>query len=297
MTSAGIPTGPDAAPDLLARFSDIADDYDAVLCDIWGVVHNGVRATPEACDALVRLRQRGGHVMLITNAPRPGGSVRSLLDALGVPEAAYDGIMSSGDLTRTLLMERPGQRVFHLGPDRDRPIFEGLDIRLVAPEAAEVLVNSGLIDDDTETPDDYAELLSGLAARDLEMICANPDIVVERGERLLYCAGSLAEAYRVIGGRVTWAGKPHPPIYERAIGMMEAAAGRRLERDRVLAIGDSLRTDLKGAEAMGLDALFIASGIHAAELGGEAGPDPEKLADAFRAAGVRPRAVMSKLSW
>lgn len=297
MTGIAVPDGAAARPLLLARFGDIAGDYDGVLCDIWGVVHNGVRATPEACDALVRFRRNGGRVVLITNAPRPGRSVVPMLDALGVSREAYDGILSSGDLTRDILVRHAARLVFHLGPDRDRAIFDGLDVALVGPDQADILVNTGLFDDEVETPEDYAGLLAELAARDIEMICANPDIVVERGDRLLYCAGALGEAYSRIGGRVTWAGKPHPPIYESSIAMLETAAGRPVDRRRILAIGDSLRTDLAGAAAMGLDALFIASGIHAGEYGGGEAPDMDRLGACLRAAGLAPRAVMSRLAW
>lgn len=297
MMSAISPDEAGSIPPLLARFRDIAGDYDGVLCDIWGVVHNGLRATPEACDALVRFRQAGGRVVLITNAPRPGRSVVPMLDGMGVPHEAYDGILSSGDLTRGMLMEHAERRVFHLGPDRDRAIFEGLDVALVGPDEADILVNSGLFDDETETPEDYAGLLADFASRDIEMICANPDIVVERGDRLLYCAGALGEAYRGLGGRVLWAGKPHAPIYESCIAMLQEAAGRAVDRRRILAVGDSLRTDLAGAAAMGLDALFIASGIHAGEYGGADGPDMDRLGESLRTADLRPRAVMHRLSW
>lgn len=297
MTTASSSDEAGSVPPLLARFRDIAGDYDGVLCDIWGVVHNGLHATPEACDALVRFRKAGGRVVLITNAPRPGRSVVPMLDGMGVPHEAYDGILSSGDLTRGMLMEHAERQVYHLGPDRDRAIFDGLDVALVGPDEADILVNSGLFDDETETPEDYAGLLANFAARDIEMICANPDIVVERGDRLLYCAGALGEAYRGLGGRVLWAGKPHAPIYETSIAMLREAAGGPLEHRRILAVGDSLRTDLAGAAAMGLDALFIASGIHAGEYGGADGPDMEKLGETLRTAGLRPRAVMRRLSW
>ena len=153
-----------------------------LLCDVWGVVHNGVAATPESCDALMRFRSQGGTVILITNAPRPGDVVMQFIDRLKVPRAAYDGIVSSGDVTRAEMAERTGKSVFHIGPARDLPIFEGLDLRIAPVESADYVVCSGLFDDTVETPQDYQGLIETMHGRGLLMICANPDIVVERGD-------------------------------------------------------------------------------------------------------------------
>ncbi len=286
-----------AHPQILLRFRDLASDYDGVLCDIWGVVHNGVRAWPDACEALFRFRETGGRVVLITNAPRPSGPIRVLLDRLKVPHHSYDAIVSSGDLTRRMLAERARLKAFHLGPERDAGVFDGLDMPVVDAEAAELVVNTGLFDDNTETPDDYREMLEAFRARDIEMVCANPDVVVERGSDLLYCAGALADAYEAMGGRVLWAGKPHPPIYDEALALLAEAAGKPMDRARVIAIGDSLRTDLAGAARSGLDALFIASGIHGGELVRRDELDLPGLEASFHQAGVWPRAVMSRLVW
>src|SRR5262249_15653495 len=188
-------------PPFTRHFATLAGDYDAVLCDVWGVVHNGVAATAEACDALARFRERGGTVVLITNAPRPGAVVaRSTLDRLGVPRAAYDGIISSGDVTHALIAARPGQRVFHTRPTRDWPIFDGLDAPLAPLESADYAVCSGLTDDTVETPQDYHDVIERMRARGLPMICANPDVVVERGHELVYCAGAIADLYAAAGG-------------------------------------------------------------------------------------------------
>ncbi|WP_436642857.1 TIGR01459 family HAD-type hydrolase [Microbaculum sp. FT89] len=284
-------------PQILLRFRDLAERYDGILCDIWGVVHNGVRAWPDACDALHRFREAGGRVVLITNAPRPSAPIREMLDGLKVPHHAYDDIVSSGDLTHAMLAERAGRKAFHLGPERDLGVFEGIDMPLTGAADAELVVNTGLFDDTTETPDDYADMLAAFRARDVEMVCANPDVVVERGDELLYCAGALADAYEALGGRVLWAGKPHPPIYDEALARLATAAGRPVERARVLAIGDSLRTDLAGAARSGVDALFIASGIHGGELIREDALDLPGLEQSFRQADVWPRAVMSRLVW
>lgn len=282
----------------LERFESLARDYDVLLSDVWGVVHNSLAAFAPACDALVRFRQAGGTVILITNAPRPSAAVAGILDGLGVPRAAYDAITSSGDVTRGFVKSRLGQRVFHLGPPRDLPIFDGLDVTLAPPEAADYVVCSGLFDDTTETPDNYRDMLAAMRRRALFMVCANPDIVVERGEHLVYCAGALADAYAALGGEVLYCGKPHAPIYQAAL---EVAAGARggaaVPKERVLAIGDSVRTDLTGATAFGLDSIFVTSAIHADEYGGRHTPDLDALKAIFAAAGVAPRAVMRRLIW
>jgi HAD superfamily hydrolase (TIGR01459 family) len=285
-------------PPFIAHFATLAGDYDVALCDVWGVVHNGVVAAPEACDALTRFRERGGTVVLITNAPRPGERVaRTILDRLGVPSAAYDGIISSGDVTRALIAARAGARVFHIGPERDLPLFDGLDSPMAPLERADYVVCSGLLDDTVETPRDYEELVARMHARALPMICANPDVVVERGDKLVYCAGAIADLYAAAGGDVVYAGKPYRPIYEQALGLAEAARGQRVQQHRLLAIGDSVRTDLKGAAAFGIDALFVTAGIHAEELGDGSDPDAAALSGIFAAAGVAPKAVMHRLSW
>jgi HAD superfamily hydrolase (TIGR01459 family) len=287
-----------ALPPLLDRFSPFAPDYDVVLSDVWGVVHNGVAATAEACDALVRFRAAGGTVVLITNAPRPGEVVaRITLDRLGVPRTAYDGIVSSGDVTRALIAARAGQRLFHIGPERDLGIFAGLDAPLATLENASYALCSGLTDDTVEKPQDYHGLIERMRARGLPMICANPDVVVERGDQLVYCAGAIADLYAAAGGEVIFAGKPYRPIYDQALAIAQAARGKAAAHERVLAIGDSVRTDLKGAAAFGIDCLFVTAGIHAEELGHRDKPDASALADIFGAAGLFPKAVMRRLTW
>jgi HAD superfamily hydrolase (TIGR01459 family) len=285
-------------PPFTSHFATLARAYDVALCDVWGVVHNGVAASAEACDALARFRKQRGTVVLITNAPRPGEIVaRTILERLGVPHAAYDGIVSSGDVTRALIAARAGARVFHIGPERDLGLFDEIDAPLATLEDADYAVCSGLFDDTVETPQDYQALIARMRARALPMICANPDVVVERGEKLVYCAGAIADLYVAAGGEVIFAGKPYRPIYEQALGLAEAARGKAVERHRVLAIGDSVRTDLKGAATFGIDCLFVTAGIHAEELGGRNDPDAAALAGIFAAAGVTPKAVMHRLSW
>lgn len=286
-----------ALPPLLPHFSAIAPDYDALLCDVWGVVHNGLASFAQACDALMRARARGAAVVFITNAPRPSEVVARQLERLHVPRETYDAIVSSGDVTRAVIESRRGQSLYHLGPERDRSIFSGLDVGFAAPESADYVVCSGLEDDDVETPDDYRDRLQGMLERRLFMVCGNPDVVVERGNRLVYCAGAIADLYATMGGEVLYAGKPYRPIYDMALAKAQEAAGRKLPLDRVLAVGDSLRTDLKGARTLGVDFLFVTSGIHAEELGGRDTPDPAALSGAFAAAGEMPKAVMRHLVW
>jgi HAD superfamily hydrolase (TIGR01459 family) len=286
-----------SAPPFTPHFSSLAAAYDVALCDVWGVVHNSVVAFADACTALERFRRQGGTVVLITNAPRPSAVVMTILDGLKVPRAAYDAIVSSGDVTRAIIAARAGQSAFHVGPARDVPMFEGLDAPLASVETADYVVCSGLFNDNTETPQDYAPLIAAMRARDLAMVCANPDIVVERGDKLVYCAGAIADLYAAAGGNVLYAGKPYRPIYEQAVAIARALRGHETERTRLLAIGDSVRTDLKGAAAFGIDCLFVTAGIHAEELGGRERPSAAALDDIFAAAGLAPKAVTQRLVW
>jgi HAD superfamily hydrolase (TIGR01459 family) len=280
----------------LQNFSAFSEDYDTVLSDVWGVIHNGVIATPDACDALVRFRAKGGTVALITNAPRPGAVVSKFLDKLNVPREAYDTIVSSGDVSRAVISKRPGRNVFHIGPPRDLGIFDGLDLSFVSADKADYAVCTGLTDDETETPENYRAMLTGLLERNLFMLCGNPDLVVERGDRLVYCAGAIADLYADLGGDVLYAGKPHAPIYQECLNRVTSLRGHPPERSRVLAIGDSVRTDLTGADRMGIDCLFVTAGIHAEELGRDR-PDDAALSEIFASSGARPKAVTQKLKW
>jgi len=286
-----------ALPPVIPHFSALAPNYDVILSDVWGVVHNGLRSFAEPCDALIRARDAGAAVILITNAPRPSDAVIRQLDRLQVPHETYDALVSSGDVTRNVIRSRPGQTVFHIGPERDHSIFAGLDLRFAPLENADYVVCSGLFDDETEKPDDYRERLSAMLARKLFMLCGNPDAVVERGDRLVYCAGAIADIYASMGGEVLYAGKPHRPIYDMALAKAESARGRKADLRRVLAIGDSVRTDLTGAHGLGVDCLFITAGIHAEELGGRDAPEARAISGLFAAAGQLPKAVMRQLVW
>lgn len=286
------------APPMVSGLSVFAGEYDLVLCDVWGVIHNGVAAFPAACAALGRARAGGATVLLVSNAPRPNAFVQTMLDGFGVPRTTYDGIVTSGDVTRAVLAARPGVRMFHLGPPRDLGTFEALDLRLTGLAEAEVVVCTGLLDDDVETPEDYRGTLETMKARALPLICANPDLVVERGDKLIYCAGAIAEAYEKLGGEALWCGKPYRPIYDTALERAEALRGGPIDRTKVLGIGDALRTDIAGANDAGFDSLFISGGIHAEELKSIDGavPDTESLADLFTGH-AHPRGVMPRLAW
>lgn len=293
-----------AAVPILSGLGDIAERHDLILCDVWGVLHDGTRGHAAAGEALIRFRGLAGgdrprRVILVSNAPRPWQGVQTILDGYGVPRAAYDAILTSGDLTRSLVAEQSGRRVYHLGPERDATIFAGLDVSCVPPEEAERIVCTGLFDDATETAEDYRALLAAFRARSVPMICANPDLVVERDKKLIPCAGLIAEAYAAIGGAVTYAGKPYRPVYEAALAMAgHLDGGAPPALSRVLAVGDALRTDIAGASAYGLPNLLVARGIHAEELGvlGE----HERLGDIaawLARQSVRPNAVIERLVW
>jgi HAD superfamily hydrolase (TIGR01459 family) len=287
----------------LRGFAEVADSYDLILCDVWGVLHDGRVGHKAAGEALIRFRglpgERPRRVILVSNAPRPWRGVQTILDGYGVPREAYDAILTSGDLTHALLAEHPGERVYHLGPDRDRPIYEGLDLTLVGPGDAQRVVCTGLFDDDTETAEDYREALADFRARGVPMICANPDLVVERNRRLIPCAGVIAEAYAALGGEVVYAGKPFRPIYDAALakaGQLDDGVAPR--RERVVAVGDAIRTDIAGASAAGIPSILVARGIHAEELGLSA--EHHSLGDVADWLGrqpVRPDAVIERLVW
>ena len=281
-------------PDMIDRVDAIAAPYALILCDVWGVVHNGVTAFPEAVAALRRMREAGKAVVLVTNAPRPHKPVEAQLRQLGVPDDAWDRVVTSGDVTRDLISEAP-RRLFHIGPDRDMTLYDGLDVELVEEFEAAGAVCTGLYDDETETPEDYAELLQRLRARNLPLICANPDIVVERGDTLIYCAGAIAREYGLLGGRTLIAGKPHRPIYEATLAAAAEVLDRKVEPSDTLAIGDGILTDVKGADGMGMDVLFVTGGIHAGEYGSDGAPDPGSLAAFLEKHGHHPVAAIRHL--
>jgi len=282
---------------VLPGLSALADRYDVLLCDVWGVIHNGRRSFPDACAALARWRAEVGPVVLISNSPRPAADVVPQLDHLRVPRESWSVLVTSGDATRALLAERAPGPAWTIGPPRDAPLYEGLGLEFAGPETAAFISCTGPYDDETETPEDYRDRFVAAVDRGLEMICANPDIVVQRGDTLIYCGGALAEFYAQLGGRTLMAGKPYSPIYELALDEAERLLGRALDERRVLAVGDGIPTDIRGANAQELDVLFIAGGIHGADMISAAGLDAAAVEQALADEAVRADYAMADLTW
>ena len=277
----------------IQSFRDIAAQYDAVLCDVWGVLHNGVEAFSHASEALAEARAAGLSVVLITNSPRPHPGVKVQIRGLGVRDDAYDRIVTSGDVTRSLIAEGPG-KVYFIGAEKDLPLLDGLDVETVGLEEAGIVVCAGLRDDEVEAVEDYREELAALAARGLPFICANPDLVVERGHKLIACAGALAGLYEELGGTTRIAGKPHRTIYEKSLAELRAVRGA-FDMARVIAIGDGMPTDVRGAQAYGLDVLYISGGIHAGHYVEGGRTDEARLAAFLAAEDAHPKWWMPRL--
>lgn len=290
--------------EILSRLDAIDEGYTVLYCDLWGCLHDGVRAFPAAVAALERFRERGGAVVLMTNSPRPEREVRRQLEAMGAPRSAYDLVVSSGDAAQAAMAAGQfGRRVYHIGPERDLPFFsdaEGrpIDVERVPLEEAESIVCTGLFDDRTETPEDYRATILYGKTKGLKLLCANPDIVVDVGETRIYCAGAIAKAYEEAGGRSYYFGKPHPPIYALARARLAALTGWEPRTDEILAVGDGIATDVLGAMGEGIDAIFVTGGLAAAETGtGPAGgPDPERLGRFLGEARLAPRYAMAYLT-
>ncbi len=278
--------------EIVRSIAPLAASTDAWLVDIWGVLHNGETPFAGAVGACQAFRAHGGIVLLVSNAPRPHASVAAQLDKIGVAREAYDGIISSGDASRELIAALGAAPVLHLGPERDRPLFDGLAVRLTAIDVAVALVCTGLRDDETETAETYRALLIDAALRGLPMICANPDLSVDRGGRIIPCAGAVAALYEALGGAVTYAGKPHLPIYVAAFAAIDRLAGRTVGRDRILAIGDGVRTDIAGAARANIRSVYIASGVHL-----DGALDASALERLFPQTDGRPVAAMDALAW
>lgn len=269
----------------LPQLADISDRYDGVLSDVWGVVHNAIVPHPAAVKALVAFRQLGKPVVLISNTPRVGRVIQEMLDRMGVTRDAYDAVITSGDATRELIKPYSGGTIHHSGPSIDDPIFEGLNVKKGDAKDAAAVIVTALASPD-HTTDDYQEHLREWRSLDLPMICANPDKVVEVGDKIVYCPGALADIYAEMGGEVIVAGKPHQAIYKASMAAMNEAAGRPINPSRVLAIGDSVRTDATGAAGAGMDFLFITGSIHAAEIKNTKGNPDDIIVDLVKPSGA-----------
>jgi HAD superfamily hydrolase (TIGR01459 family) len=283
------------APRLINGLGDIAADHDALICDVWGVIHDGQAHHPAAAEALLRFKETRGPVILLTNAPRVPAEVAAQCRSYGLPDGCYDAIVSSGGAARDELARRSAAGtlpLYYIGPDRDLTMIQGLDITRTGIEQAKVALCIGLVDDMTETPADYDATLKAMQAKGLTMLCANPDLVVHRGTRLLYCAGSLAKNYEEMGGDVIYYGKPHLPVYDAALSAAASLLGHAPKKP--LAVGDGLLTDIRGANRAKLDVLFIADGVHGEDIHPYT---PEHLADLFTRFGAHAFAATRTLKW
>lgn len=286
---------------MVSGLAAVAGRYDGFILDLWGVLHDGERPFPGVLDALERLRRRAKRVVILSNAPRRADVAMAQLDRIGIPRRLYDGLMTSGEEAYQHLLRRDdpwyaglGRACLHIGPPRDNGIFDGLDLVKVTTVAeADFVLNTGA-DTDSDSVDDYRSRLRAARDAGLPMVCANPDLVVMRNGRLEICAGTLAQCYQALGGDVRWHGKPGRSVYETCFRMLGIEA-----RDRILAVGDSLRTDVAGAANAGIDALLVTGGIHADELGIEAGqvPSAEALSAACAGAGHMPTAAIPAFAW
>lgn len=300
MTQNDPQTAPQEPVPVLDSAQSLLSDYQAAIVDLWGVVHNGVAAHPGAIETLTNLRTAGRTVLLLSNAPRVNSSVIAQLDRLGVPHSAYDEVLTSGDLTREAIAGGGfGKTFVHVGPERDRGTFEGLALEEGDIDNADFMLCTGLFDDTTETPDDYQDLLALAKARDIPMVCANPDLIVQRGSDLIYCAGAIAQAYRKMGGAAVLYGKPEERTYRAAFDRVAKLRGEVLGKDQIIMIGDGLKTDITGAQKAGIDALLIAGGIHGKELGlREDKPlDGARVARVLAELDLSAKAVMPQLLW
>jgi HAD superfamily hydrolase (TIGR01459 family) len=289
---------------LIDSLAEIAAPYDVLYCDLWGCLHNGKALYPAAVSALQAFRAKGGAVVLMTNAPRTRHAVKKRLDQMGLPDDAYDLIAASGDATQVAMLQgAAGRKLWHLGPGKDEDLFSIIPdwlqdqppIERVDLDQAEGIICTGPFDELTETPEDYRGRFLSAKARGLVMLNANPDLVVDYGDRRIYCSGALAALYEEMGGEVLSFGKPFPPIYDVARAEL-ARIGINADKEAVLAIGDGVRTDIRGAQAEGIDALFITGGLEAERFGPDVeAPDPALLTDWLSAEDLHPRFAMGRL--
>ncbi len=287
--------------EMIDSLAAIAARYDVLFCDLWGCVHDGERAWPAAVSALQAFRAGGGKVVLMTNAPRPAPAVEKGFQRLGIPDDAWDLIVSSGDAAQEAMANgAAGRKIWHLGPEKDYRFFTDLPEGLTAPERvpfeqAEGIVCTGPFDEFNDHPDDYRGTFLAAKTRGLKLLCANPDIVVDLGHQRIWCAGALAAVYTEMGGESLYFGKPHPPIYDLARRKL-AQAGIDVHSDHVLAIGDGIDTDIRGGVGEGVDTLFITGGLEVARFGDDpTAPEPDLLRDWLKGRDTPPRFAMGRL--
>jgi HAD superfamily hydrolase (TIGR01459 family) len=278
-----------------ACLSQLRDRYDVLYCDVWGVIRDGRALLPAAIDALVRFRRSGGYVCLVSNSPQRARGLAAMLDQMGMPGGSVDAMVTSGDAIHAELALRTPGRALRIGPDGDDELYDRLAIEFTSLEDAQFISCTGPDDYYNGKPEDYRAVLEVALERDLDLVCANPDIVVQSGDRLVYCAGAIARLYTQMGGKSIVAGKPHRPIYELARAKLEAS-GRTFDAQKVLAIGDGPETDIAGAARIGIDALFVADGIIGANLNSDS-LDSGTVADMLSEYGVQARWWAPSLVW
>lgn len=284
-------------PDIITEAGALLQEYRVLFCDVWGVVHNGAAPYRKACAALKKFRGNGGTVILVSNAPVPKAQVQSMLDRVGVPSGIADDIVSSGDIALRHIANAEYSRVFYIGPpDRDAAFFRKSSAKTAPLESADAIVCTGLNDDRSETAEDYRDLLNTALKRDLPFVCANPDLVVDVGDKRFYCAGAIADIYEQMGGPVYWAGKPHVSAYNTAMLVAQATSHTEFAKSEALVIGDAVRTDIEGAKRSGHDALFVAGGIHHDIITNDS-IRADALADLFSGDAPPARAAMVELNW
>lgn len=275
---------------IISSIEEIIPHYKAVFCDVWGVVHNGVNVFNGVDNAFHALKIAGIKVILLTNAPRPSYEVKHQLKTLGLPDDCYDDVVTSGDVTHALIEQQRDKKIFFLGPERDLPLMKGKEALLTSDFSnAEAVLCTGLFDDVSETPDHYNDMLSEIAKRGMPFICANPDVIVRRGDDIIYCAGALGQRLKTFGGDVYFAGKPYPSIYREAKKRLRDFTSEDVENSNILCIGDGLPTDIKGAIDNDFPCLFIFGGIHEDELMADGVYSEDKAKNLFQDMNAMPQ--------
>jgi len=271
------------------NFSEISNQYNALICDIWGVIHNGQELFPGINECLLNFKKLNNVVILLSNAPRPSSYVSSVLDKFGFKDECYDGIITSGDLTKKSLNEKIfGENCYHIGPERDLNIFEGTNVNRVDFNNSDFIFVTGLFNDEIEDENDYLDLLNSAKERKMTLVCANPDLLVQRGNKLIPCAGLISKTYEEIGGKVVNIGKPFSPIFKEAIEMVKKNS--RFDEHKILVVGDGLETDIKGANSIGLDSILVLGGLFSNN-------SKDKILESIENKGIYPNFFINEFSW
>ena len=271
------------------NFSEISNQYNALICDIWGVIHNGQELFPGISECLLNFKKLNNVVILLSNAPRPSSYVSSVLDKLGFKDECYDGIITSGDLTKKSLDEKIfGENCYHIGPERDLNIFEGTNVNRVDFNNSDFIFVTGLFNDEIEDENDYLDLLNSAREREMTLVCANPDLLVQRGNKLIPCAGLISKTYEEMGGKVVNIGKPFSPIFKEAIEMVKKNS--RFDEHKILVVGDGLETDIKGANSIGLDSILVLGGLFSNN-------SKDKILESIENKGIYPNFFINEFSW